>query len=86
MVKCFSTPIKGGLETNVAMLSTILSSMSPLDCPGRISMWAERFETLTNMFTHGFAGDVCTPPYDAFFIDAVSVVTEGGGDFMPPPE
>ncbi len=76
--------VKGGRERNIAMLSIIISSASVPNCSGSGNVWAEKLEMFTNMFTHGFTGDVCAPSYDAFFNAAVSVVDEACGDFVPP--
>ncbi len=74
--------IKGGREKNIAVLSILVSLANVTGCSG--SGLPERLKMFTNMFTHGFIGDVCAPSYDAFFTAAVSVVGEACGDFVPP--
>ncbi len=76
--------IKGGHEKNIAMVSIIIGSASMAGCSGQSQPPADRIETFTNMFTHGVIGDICAPSYDALFTDAVSVVVDACGDFVPP--
>lgn len=47
---------------NCSMGNTISESTSLMD--------------FTNLFTHGFIGDVCAPTYDLFFWDALGVIQE----------
>ena len=46
---------------------------------------APRLRTFTELFTHGFLGDVCAPSYGPIFSEAIDVVEAACEDFAPVP-
>ena len=59
----------------------------PLDkCSGGIvgAEIALRIDAFSKMFTYGFVGRVCESSYDAFFMEAVSVIKSACDEFVPP--
>lgn len=80
---------KGGIESNVVVLSLIGPSIDPcpdLDkCNGGIdgAEPAIRIANFTWMFSHGHVGPVCGD-YDPFFAEAVADIKEACEEFVPP--
>jgi hypothetical protein len=80
---------KAGIEENIVVLS-LVGHPKPNACPA--NQWdgfdgaeiATRIIEFTNMFTHGFIGDVCAPSYTAFFDEAISVIDTACSGFTPP--
>ncbi len=73
--------IKSGIETNIVMLSVIVNAASTMTCASGV---ADKIESMTNMFTNGFVGDICSPPFDMFFTQAISVIENACDGFTPP--
>ena len=73
--------IKGGIETNTVMLSIIVTDESEGCVEGTR---ADKLQAMTNMFTNGWVGDICSPPFDQFFEEAISVIDNACGGFTPP--
>lgn len=81
---------KGGVETNIVVLSLIGPTGQPcpaLDkCNGGIdgAELSPRIVQFTEMFTYGSVGQICAPSYKTFFSDAISVIEGACENFMPP--
>ena len=81
---------KGGVETNIVVLSLIGPTLNPcpaLDkCSGGITgaEISPRIVQFTEMFTYGSVGQICAPSYKQFFSDAISVIEGACENFMPP--
>ena len=80
---------KGGVETNVVMISvlpppnpscTVEGNWSPL-LPGPLD--APRLDELTTMFTHHYVGDICANDYGVLLDDALAEVAAGCESFNP---
>lgn len=82
--------VKGGVETNVVVLSLVGPVAQPcpmLDkCGGGIdgAEPAARIVQFTEMFTYGSVGQICAPSYKQFFHDAIGVIEGACDNFMPP--
>jgi hypothetical protein len=76
--------IKGN-EQNVVVLSLVWGAPNNV-CgpPPGTEKLGQRVMDYTNMFTHGFIGDICAPSYDAFFAEAVSGIDMACDEFIPP--
>ncbi len=81
---------KGGVETNIVVLSLIGPTGQPcpaLDkCNGGIegAELSPRIVQFTEMFTYGSVGQICAQSYKTFFSDAISVIEGACENFMPP--
>ena len=77
-----------GMETNAAILS-IIGGQPGNVCPEPSGVDgaedAPRLRAFTEMFTHGFLGDVCAPSYGPFFDEAIAVVETACDGFVPIP-
>lgn len=75
-----------GLESNAAILS-IIGGEPGNACPEPSGVDgaedAPRIRAFTQMFTHGFLGDVCAPSYGPFFSQAIGVVESACDGFVP---
>ena len=75
-----------GVETNVVMLS-IIGGQPGNVCPEPNGVDgaedAPRLREFTQMFTHGFLGDVCAPNYGPIFADSISVIEQACDGFVP---
>jgi hypothetical protein len=74
------------VESNVAVL-TIIGGLPENLCPFPTGSEAEdspRLREFTEMFTHGFLGDVCAWSYGPFFTQAVDVIESACDGFMLP--
>jgi hypothetical protein len=80
---------KGGLETNIVMVSvippsnptcTVEGNWSPL-LPGKLD--APRLDAFTRMFTHHYVGDVCAEDYGTVLDEALTAIEAGCDDFEP---
>ena len=86
--------MKGGVETNVVMLS-LIGIPKPNDC-GTLEdpdfQWdnfdgaeiSNRLRSFTEKFTHGIVGDACTDDYAPYFTAALTVVETACNEFIPP--
>jgi hypothetical protein len=77
---------KGGIESNLAVL-TIIGGLPQNDCPfptGSGAQDSPRLREFTELFTHGFLGDVCAWSYGPFFSQAVGVIESACEGFMVP--
>ena len=80
---------KAGIEENIVVLS-LVGHPKPNACPA--NQWdgfdgaeiATRIIEFTNMFTHGFVGDICAPSYAPIFDEAIAVIDTACGGFTPP--
>ncbi|HLT38938.1 MAG TPA: hypothetical protein VK034_21790 [Enhygromyxa sp.] len=75
-----------GVESNVAVL-TIIGGLPGNECPFPTGSGAEdspRLREFTELFTHGFLGDVCAWSYGDFFMQAVEVIDSACDGFMVP--
>lgn len=77
-----------GLETNAAIL-TILGGQPGNVCPAPSGVDgaedAPRLREFTDLFTHGYLGDVCAASYGPFFAEAIAVVDSACAGFEPIP-
>lgn len=77
-----------GMESNAAILS-IIGGQPGNVCPEPSGVDgaedAPRLRAFTEMFTHGFLGDVCAPSYGPFFDEAIAVVETACEGFVPIP-
>lgn len=82
------TAIKDGYAEDIVVLS-LIGTPAPNACPpfqwdGKTGAEpAARISGFTAMFPFGRVGDACAPSYDAFLLDAVPVVAEACGGFIP---
>ena len=81
---------KGGIESNVVVLSLVgpegADACPPLDkCNDGVTGAepAPRLIEFTQMFTHGFVGQVCGD-YEPFFQEAVATIKSACDEFTPP--
>lgn len=82
--------VKGGVESSIVMLSIVGPDAQPL-CPALDkcnigsagSEIGSRIIALTEMFTHGFVGSVCTD-YGPQFQQAIAIIDSACDDFEPP--
>lgn len=75
-----------GVESNVAVL-TIVGGLPGNQCPfptGSGAQQSPRLIEFTELFTHGFLGDVCAWSYGEFFTQAVDVIDSACDGFMVP--
>jgi hypothetical protein len=75
-----------GLESNVAVLA-IIGGLEGNECPFPTGSGAEnspRLRAFTEMFTHGFLGDVCAWSYGTFFTQALDVNESACDGFTVP--
>jgi hypothetical protein len=81
---------KGGVETNVVVLSLVGPVVDPcpaLDkCGGGVdgAEPAARIVEFTEMFTYGSVGRICAPSYQEFFASAIAAIDDACDSFMPP--
>ncbi len=77
-----------GTETNAAVVS-IIGGQPGNVCPEPSGVDgaedAPRLRTFTELFTHGFVGDVCAASYGPIFNQAIDVVDAACEDFAPVP-
>jgi hypothetical protein len=81
-----SLATRKGVESNVAVL-TIIGGLPQNECPFPTGSAAEdspRLREFTEMFTHGFLGDVCAWSYGPFFMQAVEVIESACEGFSLP--
>lgn len=74
-------------EENIAVLSIIGGQPDSACLDDHADNGAEdapRIRAFTEMFTNGFLGDVCAPSYGSFFNEAIDVVQDACGGFIPP--
>lgn len=80
---------KGGVETNVVMISvlpptnpscTVEGNWSPL-LPGQLD--APRLDELTTSFTHHYVGDICANDYGVLLDEALAEIAAGCESFNP---
>lgn len=75
------TALKGGIETNVVVLS-LIGPKNPA-CKDAAEI-GERLTEFTEMFTYGSIGQICATNYQMFFHDAITGIAEACDHFMPP--
>ena len=75
------TALKGGVETNIVVLS-LIGPKNPA-CKDAAEI-GERLTEFTEMFTYGSVGQICAPSYKQFFSAAISVIDTACENFMPP--
>ncbi|MCA9683905.1 MAG: hypothetical protein KC457_17015 [Myxococcales bacterium] len=76
-----------GVESNVAVLS-IIGGLPDNECGEPVGVGAEpspRLQAFTQMFSHGFLGDICAWSYGPFFSEAIEVVESACADFEAVP-
>jgi hypothetical protein len=77
---------KSDIESNIAVL-TIIGGLPQNQCPfptGSGAQDSPRLREFTELFTHGFLGDVCAWSYGPFFSQAVEVIDSACEGFMVP--
>lgn len=82
--------VKGGVESSIVMLAIVGPNAQPL-CPALDkcnigsagSEIGSRIIALTEMFTYGFVGSVCTD-YGPQFQQAIAIIDSACDDFEPP--
>jgi hypothetical protein len=81
---------RGGIESNIVVLALGMFAGGP--CPpiedgaGHVEggvFDGANLHAFVGMFTHGFAGGICEPSYDAYFEQAVDVVATACEGFEP---
>lgn len=75
------TALKGGVETNVVVLS-LIGPKNPA-CKEAAEI-GEKLTEFTEMFTYGSVGQVCAENYQQFFHDAIAGIAEACDHFTPP--
>ncbi|MCY1059235.1 hypothetical protein OV142_29400 [Nannocystis sp. SCPEA4] len=75
------TALKGGIETNIVVLS-LIGPKNPA-CKDAAEI-GERLTEFTEMFTYGSVGQICAANYQMFFHDAITGIAEACGGFTPP--
>lgn len=75
------TGLKGGVETNIVVLS-LIGPKNPA-CKDAAEI-GERLTEFTEMFTYGSVGQICAANYQMFFHDAIAGIAEACDNFMPP--
>jgi len=73
--------IKGGVETNIVVLSLIGPENPKCAQAAEIG---HRLVEFTEKFTYGTIGQICSDSYNLFFTDAIAVISEACDNFMPP--
>ena len=82
---------RGGIESNIAVLSLVNWEESPGagPCPPCGSIGCDpvydtrHVQTFTEMFTHGFMGGLCVEDYGDYFAEAVDVVESACSSYTP---
>ena len=74
---------KGGHEQNVSVVS-LIGVPPPNTCAQFQAADAKRLQEFTQMFTHGFMGDVCAGDYAPILGEAIGVVDSACDGFVPP--
>ncbi|WAS91131.1 hypothetical protein [Nannocystis punicea] len=75
------TALKGGVETNVVVLS-LIGPENP-SCMDAAEI-GERLIEFTDMFTYGSIGEICAENYQMFFHEAIAGIAQACDGFMPP--
>lgn len=73
--------LRGGLETNIVVLSLIGPEQPPCADAAEIG---HRLIEFTGMFTYGSVGQICAANYQQFFHDAITGIAEACEQFIPP--
>ncbi|HEY0135859.1 MAG TPA: hypothetical protein VGB85_17360 [Nannocystis sp.] len=73
--------IKGGIETNIVVLSLIGLENPPCVKAAEVG---HRIIEFTEKFTYGSVGQICSDSYNLFFSDAIAVISEACNNFVPP--
>ncbi len=75
------TLIKGGLESNIVVLSLIGPENPKCEEAAEVG---HRIVEFTEKFTYGTIGQICSDSYNLFFSDAIGVISEACDNFVPP--
>jgi hypothetical protein len=71
-----------GDESRMVVLS-LVSGPDVSACNASEAQPADRLSAFTDMFTHGFVGDICNPDFSVFFDEAIAVVDSACSEFEP---